>query len=194
MWRNVGCHTYGDTGGSVDKQVRVSGRENSWLLLRLIKVGNKIYGIFSDIGQHFHGNLAQTGLGISHGCRAVAVHGTEVAVTIHKRISGGPFLGHVNQSAIDRTVAMWMVFTHGITDDTGTLTMWLIRTVVQLNHRKQYTTLHRLQTVSDIRQGAGCNYTHGIVNVGFLHCFLQVYVMNFIKNIWFHSFLHSVTH
>ena len=51
--RNVGGHTDGDTAGSVHQQIRETGRKHDRLLLRLIKVGNKVHGIFIDIRQSF---------------------------------------------------------------------------------------------------------------------------------------------
>ena len=81
---------------------------------------------------------------------------------------------------------MRMILTHGITDDTGTFTMWLVRTVVQLDHGIQNTSLYRLQTVSDVRKGTGGNNTHGIVDIRLLHGLLQIHLMDFIKNIVFH--------
>ena len=39
---------------------------------------------------------------------------------------------------------MRMIFTHGIADDTGTLSVGLIRTVVQFRHGVEDTSLYRL--------------------------------------------------
>ena len=81
---------------------------------------------------------------------------------------------------------MGVVLTHCITDDTGALTMWLIRTVVQLYHGIQHAPLYRLKAVPDIRQGPGADNTHGIVDIRLFHGFLKVYFMNLVKYIWFH--------
>ena len=69
---------------------------------------------------------------------------------------------------------MGMVLTHCITDDTGALTMRLIRTVVQLYHGIKHTPLYGLKAVPDIRQGPGADNTHGIVDIGLFHGFLKV--------------------
>ena len=84
---------------------------------------------------------------------------------------------------------MGVVLTHGITHDTGTFSMGLIRTVIQLYHGIENTPLNRLQAISDIRKRTGCNNAHGIVDIGFLHGFFQIDFMNFIKNIIFHCLL-----
>ena len=84
-----------------------------------------------------------------------------------------------------------MVFTHRITDDTRTFTVRLVRSVVQLDHGIEDTPLHRLQTISYIRQCTLCNDTHGIVDVGTFHCFLQIHIMYLVKNLVIHRiFLH----
>ena len=44
-------------------------------------------------------------------------------------------------------LSMRVIFTHGITDDTGTFSVWLIRTVVQFYHRIKDSSLHRLKPV-----------------------------------------------
>jgi len=134
MRRDVGRHTYGDTRCSVDQKIRESGRKNNRFLLGLIEVRCEINGILADIGQHLHGDLAQTRLRVSHGRRSVTIDRTKVAMAVYQRISGGPLLRHIYQSSVDRAVAVRMVFTHGITDDTGTFTMGFIWSVIQFDH------------------------------------------------------------
>ena len=73
-----------------------------------------------------------------------------------------------------------MVFTHCITDDTRAFSVRLIRRIVQFYHRVKYTTLYGLKSVAYIRKSTGSNYTHRIVDVILLHCFLHVYFMNLV--------------
>ena len=144
MWRNVGRHTYRDSGGTVYQKIRITGRKYRRLFFCFIKVRSKVHGIFIDIRKHLHGNFTQTRLSISHGSRAVSIHRTEVSMAVNQRITGGPVLCHINQGSIDRTVTVRMIFTHGITNDTCAFSVWFIRTVVQFNHREQYSSLYRL--------------------------------------------------
>ena len=187
MRRNICSHTNRNTRSSVYKKVWITGRKYYRLTLSLIKVRLEVYGIFIDIRKHFHGNLAQTCLCISHRSRAVTIHRTKVSVTVYQWISRRPVLCHIYKSSIDRAVSMRVIFTHGITNDTGTFTMRLIRTVVQLYHGIQYPSLYRFQTISDVRKGTGGNNTHGIIYIRFFHGLLQIHLMDFIKNIVFHS-------
>ena len=182
MRRNIGCHTNRNTGSTVYQKVRKTARKDGRLLLCLIKVRYKIYSVFINVCQHFHGNLGKSRFCVSHSGGTVTIHGTEVTMSVYQHITGVPFLCQLNQCFINRTVTMRMIFTHGITNDTGTFTMWLIRTVIQLDHGIKNSSLYRLQTISYIRQGSGCNNTHGIINIITLHGFLQVYIMYFIKN------------
>ena len=188
MWRNICRHTYSDTCGSVYQKIRVSGRKYHRFLFCLIKVWLKINGVLVDICQHFHGNLTQTCFCVTHGSCAVTVHRTKVSVTIHQWITCGPVLCHVYQGTIDGTVSMWMIFTHCITDNTRTFTMRFIRSVVQFDHGVENSALYRFQSVSDIRKRSGCDYAHGIINVGFLHGFFQIHVMNLIKYLVVHLY------
>ena len=186
MGRDIGRHSDGDAGCPVYQKVRKSGREHSGLFFRLIKVRLEIHCIFVDVRRHLHGNLTQARFGISHGSGAVAVYGTEVSVTVHEGIAGRPLLCEIYESPVDRAVSVGVIFTHRITDNTRTFAVRLVWTVVQFDHGVEYPSLYRLQTVPHIRQGAGCDNAHGIVDIRFLHRLFQVDFVNFIKNIVFH--------
>jgi len=60
------------------------------------------------------------------------------------RITGCPVLCHVDECSVDRAVAVRVIFTHRITDDTRALTVRLIRRIVQFTHGVQNTSLYRL--------------------------------------------------
>ena len=70
--------------------------------------------------------------------------GTEVSMAVHHRITGCPVLCHVDECSVDRAVAVRVIFTHRITDDTRALTVRLIRRIVQFTHGVQNTSLYRL--------------------------------------------------
>ena len=144
MRRNIGCHTNGDSRSSIHKKVRKSCRKYGRFFFCLIKVWCEIYGIFIDIRSQFHRNLTQSCLCVSHSCSAVAIHRSKVSMSINKWISRRPFLRHINQCTVDRTITMRVIFTHSITDNTGTFSMRLIRSIVKLNHRIENSSLNRL--------------------------------------------------
>ena len=131
---NVRRHTYRDSGSTVDQQVWITRRHYHRLFLRLIEVRCEINSILVQIGDHLHGDLAQTSLRITHRRRPITVHGTEVSMTVYQGITGRPVLRHIDQGAVNRTVSMRVIFTHRITDNTRTLTMRFVRRVIQFDH------------------------------------------------------------
>ena len=143
MRRDICRHSDCDTGSAVYKKVRESGRQYSRLFLGLIEVRDKVNGIFIDVRQHLNGDLAESRLGVSHGSGTVAIDRTKVSVSVYEHVAHGPFLSHVYQCSVDGAVSVRMIFTHGIADDTGALSVGLIRTVVQFRHGVKDTSLYR---------------------------------------------------
>ena len=62
-----------------------------------------------------------------------------------------------------------MIFTHRIADNTRALSVRLIRTVIELDHGPENTSLHRFQPVPHIREGTGHDDGHRVIDVGRLH-------------------------
>ena len=149
--RNVGCHTYRNSCRSVYQKVRKACRKNSRLLLCSIEVVCEINGVLIDIGHHFRRYLRQSCFGISHCCSTVAVHRAKVSVSVNQAVAHGPWLSHINESSVNRAVSMRMVLTHCIADDTRTFTMRLVRSIAQLAHCPENSSLNRLHSVPDIR-------------------------------------------
>ena len=113
-------------------------------------------------------------------------------MSVYQRVSGRPFLCHINQCTIDRAVTVRVIFTHRITDDTRTLSVRLVRTIVQLDHRVHDSSLYRFQTISYIRQGTGRNNTHRVVDIRGFHCLFQIHFVDFVKYIVFHQSLRDL--
>ncbi len=143
MGRNIGSHSHGDSRGTVYQQVGIPAGKHHWFPLCVIEIGHKIHGILVDVSQQFHGNLRKPCLRVTHGSSTVTIHGSEVPMTVHQGIPGRPFLGHIHQGAIDGTISVGMVFTHGITYDTGALPVWFVRPVIQFDHGIEHPALHR---------------------------------------------------
>ena len=125
MRRHIGRHTYRDTVGSVNQQIRHTGRQNHRFLFLAVVVIRKIHGFLSDIPNHLQGERGHSGLGITRSRCTVAIHGTEVTVTIHQRISGGENLCHLNHGIVDRTVTVRVIFTENLTYRIGTFSVRL---------------------------------------------------------------------
>ena len=172
--RNACRHADGDTGRAVDQKVRKHGRQNGRFLLVLIKVRDKFDESLIQVIEHRHGAFRESGLGITHGSSAVAVDGTEVTVAVDERNGERVVLGHMHERFVNRRVTVRMVFTHGSADDTGTLTVRLLRIKSELLHGIKNAPLNRLQAVPHIRNGTGDDDAHCIVTEGGFHFFRKI--------------------
>jgi len=65
-------------------------------------------------------------------------------VTVHKRLPFFEILCHYDKSIVNGTVAVRMVFTHRIADDTRALSERLVVLDAELIHVIQSTALYRL--------------------------------------------------
>ena len=95
-------------------------------------------------------------------------------------------LCHYNQCFINRAVPVRVVFTHGISNDTGALTIWTVVTDPKLVHIIQGSSLYRLQAIADIRKCPGNDNAHGIIYIGFLH-HVRIVRGNYILLLCFHN-------
>ena len=144
MGRNAGRHTYRDSLRTVDEQIRNLHRQHARLLLRGVKVGQKIHHVLVQIGQkRLLCDLLQPGFRVTHGRGAVPFDIAEVAVPVDQGQSLLEVLGHDHQRLIDRTVSVRMIFTHGIAHDTRRLTVGPVIADAKLIHIVQRPSLHR---------------------------------------------------
>ena len=133
--RYVRGHAHGDALRAVDQQVREARGQHGGLHQRLVEVGVEIHRFLVEVAHHLHGELGKARLGVTHGRRAVAVHGAEVALALHQRAAGGEILRQAHHGVVDGTVAMGVVFTHAVADDAGALAVGLVRGHAQFHHR-----------------------------------------------------------
>ena len=81
----------------------------------------------------------------------------------------GEILRHADQRVIDRRVAVRVILTHHVADDTGAFHISLLRHVAALVHREEDAPMHRLQPVAHIGKRARDDHAHGVIEIGFLH-------------------------
>ena len=167
--RDVGGHAHGDAAGAVDQQVGEPSGKDPGLFPALVEVGVPVHSILFDVPEHFVGDLAQTGLGVTVGCRGVAIHGAEVAVAVHQHVAHGEILGQADQCVVNRGVAVGMVPAQHVAHTGGGLFERLVTCQVVLIHGVEDPAVHRLQAVPHIRQGAAHDDAHGVLNIGVLH-------------------------
>ncbi len=99
----------------------------------------------------------------------VSVHAAEIAVPVHQRITKRKVLRHPHHGVVNGRVAVRMVFTHDVADDTGRLAVGPIRTHAQLAHAVQNAPLHRLESVAHVGQRPVDDDAHRVVDVGTPH-------------------------
>jgi len=161
--RDVGGHADCDALTAVDQQVGETAGQHAGFLLGLIKVGVPVDGVLFDIGQHFHGHAAHTGFGVTVSSRGVAVHRTEVTLTIHQRVAQGEILCQTDHSVVNGCVAVGVIGAQHGTDGVGRLAVGMAGVVAALMHGIQNTAVDGLQAVAHIGQGAGHDDRHGVV-------------------------------
>jgi hypothetical protein len=97
---------------------------------------------------------------------AIAVDRTEVTLAIYQQVAQGKRLSHPNDGVVHRSVAVRVILTDHVTDNTGRFLVRLVPVVTQLAHREQHTPVHGLQAIARIRQCSTDNYAHRVVEVG----------------------------
>ena len=166
MRRDAGSHTNGDSVCSIYKEVWNTHRKYYRLLLCFIKVRHKVHNVLIQIFQeNLLGQLLQTGFCVSHGRCSVSLDGAEVSMSVHQGAAFLEVLCHDYQGIVDGAVPMWMIFTHGISYDTGTFTVRAVVADAQLIHIVKGTALYRLQSVTYIRQRSGNDNAHGVIDI-----------------------------
>ena len=166
MRRDAGSHTNGYSICSVYKEVWNTHRKYYRLLLCFIKVRHKVHNVLIKIFQkNLLGQLLKTCLCVSHGCGSVSLNGTKVSMSVNQCTTFLKFLRHDYKSIINRTVTVRMIFTHGISYDTGTFTVRAVVTDAQLIHIVKGPALYRLQSVTYIRQCSGNDNAHGVIDI-----------------------------
>ena len=85
--RNASRHTHRNTVAAVEQQVGQSSREHRGFILRVVKVGLEINGVFVDVIQHVFGDAVETTFRVTHGGRRIAVDRTKVALPVHQGVA-----------------------------------------------------------------------------------------------------------
>ena len=173
--RYRGRHSYGDTVGSVDQEIRYSRWEYYRLLFLSVVVVHEVDGVLLDISDHLQRERGHPRFCISRSRCSVAVDRTKVAVAVYERIPRGEVLSHFDHGLIYGAVSVRVVFTHDLTDDTRRFLVRLIRCDAERVHAVQNPPVNRLEPVSDIRERTADYDAHRIVDIRILH--LIVYLV-----------------
>ena len=176
MRRNVRRHTDSDTVRTVYKEVGVSCREYGGFFFRCVEVGNEVHRFLVEVFEHFRRKLGELCFRITHSRRRVTVDRTEVTVAVYKGEVDGEVLRKTYECIINGTVAVRVIFTHTVTDDTGALSRRLIVVKPHFVHGEKDTSVNGFQTVTNVRDRTGFVYRHCIRNEGAFELVVHFYV------------------
>ena len=178
MRRNVGRHAHGDAVRAIDQQVRNTRRQQQRLDRGVVEVGDEIDRVLVDVGQQVFGDFRHARFGVPIGRRWIAIHRTEVALSIDQRIAQREGLRHAHHRVIYRGVSVGMVLAQHFADDLGALHVLAIVQQAHVVHRVKNAAMHRLQAVAHIRQRAPDDDRHRIVEIRASHLLFNVDGLN----------------
>jgi len=166
---NIGRHTNRNTASTIDQKVRIASRKNFRLLLRTIVVLMEVDRIFVDIGKLSVSNFFEATFGVTHRRSAVTVNRAKVTLPVNERQTHGEILRHTNKSIINRTITVWVILTHNVTNDAGGFTVGLVPLISVFMHGIQNTAVNRLQTITNIGKRTAYDHAHRIIEIAALH-------------------------
>lgn len=129
--RDVGGHAHRDTGRAVDQQAREPGRHDRRFLFLLVVIGLEIDGFLVDVGHQLMRQPRHARLGVTHCRGGVAINRTEVTLAVHHHVAQRERLRHAHQRVVHRLVAVRVVFTDDVADDTRRLEVGLVAVCAQ---------------------------------------------------------------
>ena len=172
--RNVGGHTDGNTGRTVDQQVRETRRQVDGFLVAAVVVVLEVDGLLFDVPDHFQGQRRHLAFRVTRSSRAVITGRTEVALTRNERVTHIPRLHQTHERVIDGRVTVRVEVAHDVADHARALREAAIGAVSAVVHGVQHTPVNRLEAVANIRQSTADNDRHRVVQVGPLHFGIEV--------------------
>ncbi len=116
----------------------------------------------------------QAGFGVAHGRRGVAVDRAEVALAVDQRVAHREILRHARHGVVDRHVAVRVVLAEHFADDAGRFLVGGVGADAHVVHGIQDAPVDRLEPVARIRQGAGDDHAHGVIEVRAAHLLVDV--------------------
>src|SRR5690606_39025118 len=125
---------------------------NSRLLSATVIVVVKVDGVLVNVTHELHGEWRHFCLRIARSRSAIVSGRTKVALTQREGVSQAPRLNQTHESVVDRTVTVRVELTHDLAHHAGTLRKSLIGTVPAVIHRVDHAPVHRLQSVTHVRQ------------------------------------------
>ena len=169
MRRDVGRHADRDAGRTVHQQVGQGAREDGRLGGRLLVVRGEVDRVLVDVGEELGGDLRKAALGVTVGRGRIAVDGAEVTLRLDQLVAHHPVLGKADERVVHGAVAVRVVVLQHFADDARALVERAVVDEAFAEHRVEDAALHGLQAVAGVREGAGDDDGHRVIDVGRLH-------------------------
>ena len=189
--RDIGRHADRDTGGAVDQQIGNARRQNRRFFEGVVVVRNEIDGLFFDIRQQLFGETGHPDFGVAHGRGRIGIDGAEVSLAIDERITHREILHQPDDRIVNRGIAMGMIFTDDIADETSRFFIRLIPGIPHVVHGVEHPAVDRFEPVAHVGQSAADDDAHGVVHKGLAHLVFDIdgYLLLFQRR--FHIFRRS---
>ena len=178
--RDVGRHADGDAGRAVHQQIGQRAREDRGLGRGLLVVGREIDGLLVDVLEEIFGDLVEAALRVTIGGRGVTVDGAEVALRVDERVTQHPILAEAHERVVHGQVAVRVIVLEHFADDAGAFIEGAIVQQALARHGVKDAALHGLEAVAGVRQRAGDDDRHRVVDVGRLHDVGDIGRVNFL--------------
>ena len=172
---HVRGHADGNAGRAVQQEQRSLRGKDRRFLEGVVEVQVHVDGVLVHVGEDVLGHLLELGLGVTHGGRGVAVHGSEVALAPDHRVALVPPLAQPDHRVVHAGVAVRVVLTHHVTHDTGGFLGLAVISDTHFVHTVEHAALHRLEAVPGVRKGAGHDDGHRIVDVRGAHLVVDLH-------------------
>ncbi len=143
---------------------------------RAVEVVAEIDGIHVDVGEQFLAHLGHAGFGVTHGCRAVAVHAAEIALTVDQRVAHREILRHAHERVVNGNIAVRVILAQHLADDARAFLVRRIGTHPQVVHRVENAAVNRLKSVARVGQRSRDDHAHGVIEIRFAHLLTNIHL------------------
>ena len=172
---DFGGHAHRDAAGAVEQSKGQTGGQLLGLFGGAVVVGLEVDRAFVDFVEQEAGDFSQTGLGVAHGRRTIAVARAEVALAVDERVALRKVLCHAHQGFVGCAVAVRVVTAQHVTHHArafhGLGAGVVVRATEAQAHARhgiQDAALHRFLAVAHVGQGAAFDHTQRVLEVGAL--------------------------
>ena len=132
---DVRCHAHRDTRRAIHQQVGYLGGQDRGHGQRLVIIRDKVHRLAIEVLEELLRDPRHAHLGVALRGGGIAVHGTEISLSVDQGIAHGEVLGEAHDGVVDGAVAVWVIFTDHLSHHSCGLHVGTVERVVELAHR-----------------------------------------------------------